>query len=133
MAAEDVQNLRAAVGRYRTVDDQIRNLNKQVYPLREQRKISELEIIDILRQPEYAAYTKLDIREDGSSIKIKKPNTWKASWSLSKSELSRYLAQYFASTPTPNSPDCFAFITRTQERSLIRDTFSIERVVPGVD
>jgi len=133
MAAEDVQNLRAAVGRYRVVDDQIRNLNKQVYPLREQRKISELEIVDILRQPEYSAYTKLDIREDGSSIKIKKPQTWKAPWSLSKNDMLNLIRQYFGTTQAPNADDCYNFIVRNHERTLIRDTFSIERVISEAD
>jgi len=129
MAAEDINNLRTAVGRYRTIDDQLRTLNRQVYPLREQRKITEMEIVDILRQPEYATVTKLDIREDGSSIKIKKPHTWRSPWALSKSELERYITQYFASTQAPNPNDCYRFIVRTHEPTLVRGTFSIERVV----
>jgi hypothetical protein len=133
MAAEDVNNLRAAVNRYRTVDDRIRDLNRQVYPLREQRKITELEIVDILRQPQFATVTKLDIREDGSSIKIKKPQMWKTAWSLSKGEMRTLITQYFVSTNAPTAEECYRFITETHDRTLVRDTFSIERVVPGVD
>jgi len=133
MAAEDINNLRTAVGRYRTIDDQLRTLNRQVYPLREQRKITEMEIVDILRQPEYATVTKLDIREDGSRINIKKPQTWKSPWSLSKGDLGRYLTQYFESTQAPNANDCYRYITRTHDHTLVRDTFCIERVVPDAD
>ena len=133
MAAEDVNNLRAAVMRYNAVDDQIRNLNKQVYPLREQRKIVELEIVDIIRQPEYAAITKLDSPRDHSSIKIKKPQTWKAAWSLSKGEMLSLIRQYFGTTQAPNPNDCYNFIVSAHDRTLVRDTFSIERVVTEAD
>ena len=129
MAAEDVANLRAAVMRYKAVDDQLRDLNKQVNPLREQRKLIEAEMIDILRQPAYAAYTKLDIREDGSSIRIKKPDTWSAPWSLSKSKLLDYLRVHFRDTPQ-KATELYEYILNGQRESLRQNTFSIERVVP---
>jgi hypothetical protein len=130
---EDVQNLRTAVMRYKTVDDRIRELNKQIYTLRDQRKITELEIVDIIRQPEFAAYEKLDIREDGSSIKIKKPETWNAPWSLSKSKLQEYLGQFFQSTAPKDPASCFNFIFNAHQATLRQHTFSIERVVPETE
>ena len=134
MAAEDINNLRTAVGRYRTIDDQLRTLNRQVYPLREQRKITELEIVDIIRQPAFATYEKLDIREDGSSIRIKKPQTWNAPWSLSKNKLRDYLGQFFADQTIIKSADmCYRFIHDRHQASLRQNSFAIERVVAGAD
>lgn len=130
---EDVQNLRNAVMRYKTVDDRLRELNKQVYTLRDQRKITELEIVDIIRQPEFATYEKLDIREDGSSIKIKKPETWNAPWSLSKAKLHEYLSQFFQSAAPKDAATCFDFIRDTHQATLRQNTFSIERVVPDAE
>jgi len=129
-APEDVQNLRTAVIRYKQTDDRVRDLNKQLYPLREERNIIALEITDILRQPAYAAYTKLDIREDGSSIKIKKPGTWNAAWHLSRSNLQHYLTQYFQSTGAPTADGCYRYINDVHQATLTQQTFSIERVVP---
>lgn len=131
-APEDVQNLRAAVMRYKAADDQIRELNKQVYPLREQRKIIEMEIVDIVKQPAYAAFTKLDIREDGSSIKIIKPG-WNAAWSLSKTSLRYYLTQYFQSTGAPTADGCYRYIHDIHLATLRKNEYAIERVVPSAD
>jgi len=130
---EDVQNLRTAVMRYKTVDDRIRELNKEIYTLRERRKITELEIVDIIRQPEFATYEKLDIREDGSSIKIKKPETWNAPWSLSKGKLNEYLGQFFQSTSPKDAASCYLFIFHAHQATLRQHTFSIERVVPEAE
>ena len=131
-APEDVQNLRAAVMRYKAADDQIRELNKQVYSLREQRKITELEIVDIVKQPAYATFTKLDIREDGSSIKIIKPG-WNAAWSLSKSYLRHYLTQYFQSTGAPTANGCYNYIHDVHLATLRKEVYAIERVVPSAN
>ena len=130
---EDITNLRTAVMRYKTVDDRLRELNKQVYTLRDQRKITELEIVDIIRQPEFATYEKLDIREDGSSIKIKKPETWNAPWSLSKSKLDEYLKQYFQAPGLKDATSCYLFIFNAHQATLRQHTFSIERVVPDTE
>lgn len=133
-AQEDVANLRTAVMRYKTIDDQIRELNGRVYPLREQRKITELEIVDIIRQPAFSTYEKLDIREDGSSIRIKKPQTWCAPWSLSKRKLHALLDQYWSDQNIIKSPaSCYQFVVRAVEGELRKDSYSIERVVPGAD
>ena len=133
-AQEDIANLRTAVLRYKAIDDEIRAINTRVYPLREQRKITELEIVDIIRQPAFATYEKLDIREDGSSIRIKKPQTWNAPWSLSKTKLREYLDQYFADQNRIKSADlCFRFIRDAHQTSLRQDTFAIERVIPNAE
>lgn len=133
-AQEDVANLRTAVMRYKTIDDQIRELNSRVYPLREQRKITELEIVDIIRQPAFATYEKLDIREDGSSIRIRKPQTWSAPWSLSKRKMQTLLEQYWSDQNTIKSfTSCYRFMVRAVEGDLRKDSYAIERVVPGAD
>ena len=130
---EDITNLRTAVLRYKTVDDRLRELNKQVYTLRDQRKITELEIVDIIRQPEFAAYEKLEIREDGSSLKIKKPQTWNSPWSLSKNKLEEYLRQYFQTAGPKDANGCHTFICNAHQTTLRQNTFSIERVVPDAE
>ena len=128
MAAEDVTNLRQAVMRYKTIDDRIRELNKQAYPLREERNIAALEITDIIRQPAFATYTKLDIREDGSSIKILKPG-WSSAWSLSRNKLYQYIIQYFASTGAPTGDGCYRYICEVHSATLRKDEYAIERIV----
>jgi hypothetical protein len=89
-----------------------------------------MEITDILRQPEFVAYTKLDIREDGSSIRIKKPQTWNAPWSLSRGKLREYINLFFGSGLIPTADSLFTFIYERHMLTLRQDTFCIERVVP---
>jgi len=131
---ELVAGLREEVLQYKTVDDRLRALNGQIYPLREQRKLIEDRIVHIVRQPAFAAINELAISQDGSKIRIRKPQTWNAPWSLSKSSLRRYLDQYFADQNTIKSADsCFRFIHHNHQVSLVQDKFAIERVVPDAD
>ena len=129
MADDDRLALRAVVDRYRALDDQIRTINRTVAPLREQRGIVELELVDILRQPAYATFEKLDIREDGSSIKINKPGTWHTSPSLTKKKLWEYLQIYFNRPGAHTASDCYKFIHDSMRRDGVQNTFRIERVV----
>ena len=46
-----MQDLKGCIKQYKTVDDELRALNKEVYDLREKRKMLEVEISDILRDP----------------------------------------------------------------------------------
>ena len=126
---EDVNNLRRSVLEYRDIDNRVRDLNRQIGPLREQRKIIELQIVDVLRQPEFATYQKLDIREDGSSIRISRPGQWSGAWSLSKGRLNDLIGQYFASTAAPTADGCYEYCVRTQNILLRKNEFAIERFV----
>jgi hypothetical protein len=128
---ELVVGLREEVIQYKTVDDRLRALNGQIYPLREQRKLIEDRIIHIIRQPAFASVSELAISQDGSKIRIRKPQTWNAPWSLSRSKLDDLLTQYFASTAAPNKGACLAYIL--QNTNLRQDKYAIERVVPDAE
>ena len=80
---DQVSNLRRLTRDYRTYDNELRNLNSQVYELREVRKGVEVLIIDILKEDAFKDYNKLKIEDDGSIIKIQRPQTWSKPWSLS--------------------------------------------------
>jgi len=130
---ELVVGLREEVIQYKTVDDRLRALNGQIYPLREQRKLIEDRIIHIIRQPAFAAINELAISQDGSKIRIRKPQTWNAPWSLSKSSLQQLLTQYFATGGLLTAAKCYEFIINTHQASLRQDKYAIERVVPDAD
>ena len=131
---ELVVGLREEVIQYKTVDDQLRALNGQIYPLREQRKLIEDRIIDIIRQPGFAAINELAISQDGSKIRIRKPQTWSAPWSLSRRHLQEHLTQYFANPATIKSSEgCYRFIVRAVEETMRKNSYAIERVVPNAN
>lgn len=129
-----MEELRRTMRAYRQLDDAIRELNKQVGPLREQRKIKELELGDILKDPQYQAYNVLKVEDDGSTIKVQRPNTWYKGWSLSKRDLQNYIDHYFENAgPNANRADCFAFIVEQQKRASLSEDFKITRFVQEGD
>jgi len=126
-----MQDLKGCIKKYKNLDDELRILNKTVYDLREKRKMLELEIGDILKSPAFSSYDKLKIEEDGSTIKVQRPNTWSKAWSLSKKDLAEHLHAYFASTPVRNADSCIEYIVERQKEKLVSDEFSLTRIVPS--
>lgn len=122
------QELKNSVRRFRDLDDEIRGINKRVYELREKRKISEMEIADYLKSPVFSAHTVMEL-EDGSRIKIQRPQTWSKGWSLSKKDLAVYVANYFANTRTPNADDCLKYIVQQEKANSVSNEFKLTRFV----
>lgn len=128
-----MEDLRRSMRNYRQLDDALRELNKQATTLREQRKIVELELGDILKDPQFQAYNVLKVEDDGSTIKVQRPNTWYKPWSLSKRDLQNYIDHYFENAgPRANREDCFRFIVEQQKRDSVATEFKLTRnVVSG--
>jgi len=124
-----MQDLKGCIKKYKNVDDQLRTLNKEVYDLREKRKMLELEIGDIMRDSAFDAYQKLKIEEDGSTIKIQRAGTWSKPWSLSKKDLAEHLHTFFAAPGPKHAESCYDFILEAQKEKLVSQEFSLTRIV----
>ena len=125
---QDMEELKVVIRRYRDLDNQIREINKNVHELRERRKISELEIADYLKTPQFSQHNVLAL-EDGSRIKVQRPTQWSKTWSLSKKDLGGYLTAYFEQTNNPRASDCFHFIVNLQKEHSVSNEFKITRIV----
>lgn len=121
----DIEELKACVRRYRDIDNQIREINKNVNILRERRKITELEIADYLKIAKFSQHNILAL-EDGSRIKVQRPSQWSKPWSLSKKDLFEYLQEYFHSE---NKGDCFEFIVKRQKENSVSNEFKLTRII----
>ena len=130
---EAITDLKRCIKQYRDADNDIRILNKMVYEKRENRKIVELELVDLVRLPQFSSYGKLKIEDDGSTIRIQKPETYSKPWSLSKKELQTVLDSYFQGRVNPNSKDCFEFICNDRKTKLVSSEYSFARIVPQED
>jgi len=130
MSTEAMNDLKRCVKQYRDVDNQLRILNREVYEKRESRKIVEMEMMDLVKLPQFASVDKLKIDDDGSTIKIQKPETYSKAWSLSKKELESLLGDYFGSTQTPNKQDCFNFIVNKRKLALVGKEYEFSRIIP---
>ena len=127
--SESINDLKRCIKEYRSVDDDIRIMNKMLWEKRESRKIIELELTDLVKLPEFSGYEKLKIEDDGSVIKIQKPQTYSKPWSLSKKDLHTVLTSYFSKTGTPTVEDCFKYICETRKTELVAQEFSFTRIV----
>jgi len=130
---EQLKNeLKSCLNQYRSLDDQLRQLNKLTHDLREKRKIVELEMSDILKTPEMSQVGVLKLENDNSSIKIQRPGTYYKSWSLSKKDLQNYLDHYFENAgQRANRKDCFDFIVQQQKQNSVESDFKFTRNVPN--
>ena len=127
---QDTANqLRELTKDYRKYDDELRALNSRVYELREVRKNVEVLMIDILKKDEFKTFNKLKINEDGSTIKIQRPQTWTKPWNISQKDLRGLIDAYFETAIKPNPTDCYNFILAQKKSSLIADEFCITRTV----
>lgn len=123
-----LEELKTCVRRYRDLDNQIREINKNVSNLRERRKIAEMEISDYLQTPQFVQHSTLAL-EDGSAINIQRPQQWSKPWTMSKKNLNEYLKNYFALTTNPNASECFAYILSKEKDQLISNEFKLTRVI----
>jgi hypothetical protein len=115
------------VRKFRNLDDQAKDLNSKLYKIREDRKIVELEMSDILKSAQYATINKLELNDDNSIIRIKRPDTWTKPWSLSTKELKNSLDEFWASGKPKNADECFKYIVDKRKMALIATDFSFTR------
>lgn len=129
MASETISDLKRCVKQYRDLDNEIRELNKEVYSKREDRKIVELELSDLIKLPQFDGIDKLKFDDDNSSIKIARPGTYTKPWSLSKKELENLLKAYFTEDHPLNAESCYKFIVAERQKSLVGKEFDFTRVI----
>lgn len=126
-----MDHLKSCIKQYREIDDELRDLNKQVYKKRDDRKIVELQIADIIKDPKYSAIKKIKLEEDGSTISFKRPNEWVKPWSLSQKDLKELVVQYFTRGGSLNPDELVKYIVETKKQTLVASEFSFARTVPG--
>ena len=124
-----MEDLKQCVKQYRDLDNELRDLNRQIYEKREQRKDVEHRMTEFFRMPQYSGFDKLKLDDDGTTIRIKRPDTWNKSWSLSMKELNEYVTEYFQMAPSPTPDGCVNYVIQKKKLTLVANEFSFERVV----
>ena len=119
----DQRDLVKAVRKYRNLDDQLKELNTKTYKLREDKKFVENEMSDILRRANFQTLNKLEIQDDGSYIKIQRPETWSKPWSLSQKELKDLIGSY--SGPMDG---LFNWIVEHKKQDMVSKEFAFKRL-----
>lgn len=125
----DQRDLVKCVRNYRSLDEKLKDLNKQVYELRENKKFIENEMSDILSRSHFQGFSKLEIQDDGSYIKIQRPGSWNKPWTMSVRDLQVKINDYFKQTSLPTADDCFRFIVENKRKELVSKEFAFTRVL----
>ena len=129
----DQRDLVKCVRKYRNLDDELKQINTRVYKLREDKKMVETEMSDILRRTNFQTLNKLEIQDDGSYIKIQRPDTWNKPWNLGARELQTLVDGYFRTGGTHTAEACCKYIVENRRRDLVAKDFSFTRVLPLTD
>lgn len=123
-----MQEVKPCVAKYVRVSKKLIETNKVASKLREEKKIIELELGDILKSPEFSGINSIAIPDDGSTIKIQRPETWTKSWYLSKKDLYEHINNYFSSTNQPTAEGCYNHVVGEQKNLLVSKDFSLTYV-----
>lgn len=108
-----MDDLRRLANEYSTLAKRIAQKNREVYGDREDRKRLELEMIDIMKTPEFA--TVRNFQHQGCTFKVDPPGSWKGSWYISKTDLYSDIVSYFNSTAQQSPEGCYGFIVNRHD------------------
>uniref|UniRef100_A0A6C0JYE4 Uncharacterized protein n=1 Tax=viral metagenome TaxID=1070528 RepID=A0A6C0JYE4_9ZZZZ len=125
-----MEGLKNCVKQYRDIDNVIRELNKEVYSKRDERKTIEKQLAEFMKLPQLQGIDTLKIDEDGSSIRIHRPETYAKPWSLSKKDLESLVLQYFQDNSDPDPTDLIEFICKSRASALVAREYDFTRVLP---
>jgi hypothetical protein len=129
MATLDQRDLVKCVRKFRTLDDELKTVNTRISKLREDKKFVENEMSDILKRTAFQGVNKLEIQDDGSFIKVQRPDTWNKPWSLGARDLQTMLDDYFR-TPEPyTSAGCHTYIVNRKKKDMVSREFAFKRIV----
>jgi hypothetical protein len=120
----DQRDLVKCVRKFRTLDDELKVANTRIHKLREDKKFVESEMSDILKRTAFQGINKLEIQDDGSFIKVQRPETWNKPWSLSQKELKDLIAGY--SGPLDG---LFKWIVDRKKTDMVAKEFAFRRIV----
>ena len=127
-----LQSLKSHLHTYRKLDEDLKVLNSKAQELRRERRDVETEMSGILSRPEFQQYDKLEIKEDGSIVKIQRPGTWTKGWTMSKSELMDGLDLYFSRNSDSTSAEgCYEFLVERQKAKMVANEFAFDRTIPS--
>jgi hypothetical protein len=119
--------LKAAVTRFTRIDNLIREKNAEIAPLRQERKAVEVELVQYFRQPEYAAFKQVDVREDGSVLKIDREP--KSAWTLSARDLVTLKVDFIRANPHGTIDNFCEFVIQRRQQARTKEGMTIERIV----
>lgn len=120
----DQRDLVKCVRKFRNLDDELKVANTRIHKLREDKKFVESEMSDILRRTAFQGINKLEIQDDGSFIKVQRPETWNKPWSLSQKELKDLIGSY--SGPLDG---LFKYIVDRKKTDMVAKEFAFRRIV----
>lgn len=97
MAAPDAETLRVlreAMQHYTRVDNRLRELNTEVYRLRDEREVAKDNMLEIVAEPAFATIQRLQTADGAAAFKVVRPNEGYKAWTLPQGTLRDYLIEF---------------------------------------
>jgi hypothetical protein len=121
-----MEEFKQVLNAYEALDRQLKDKNAEIYALREQKKIKELELVDFLKTPEFSTFQRIE-RPNGTVITISRPQTWCKSSTISKTDLFAQLKHYFHNPHVEkNAESCYHFIINQLKEQSRSNEYKIE-------
>ncbi len=121
-----MEEFKQVLNAYENLERQLKDKNAEIYALREQKKIKELELVDFLKTPEFSTFQRIE-RPNGTIITISRPQTWFKPTTISKTELYAQLKYYFHSPyGERNAKSCYEFIINQLKEQSRSNEYKIE-------
>lgn len=84
----------------------------------------------ILQNQEFHTFNEVHLSDDGSIIKIQRPNQWSKTWTFSKKDLQTYLKEYFDASKSPTPNECYKYIVDKKSKTLVASEFAFTYTGP---
>ena len=121
-----MEEFRQVLNAYETLDRQLKDKNAEIYALREERKIKELELVDFLKTPEFSTFQRIE-RPNGTVITISRPQTCFKSTTITSGKLWEKLERYFQNPyGEKNARSCYDFIMNELKQESRSNEYKIE-------
>lgn len=116
-----MDELKPVLTRYVELTKKLNEVNQKASQLRDEKRTLELDLAAVYGT-EKELPDKIDLAQSRMTFVVKKPNTWKKGWTLSKKDLEKYLDEILPE----HGYDVMTEIIRRHEPKLMGDDFAFE-------
>ena len=117
-----MDELKPVLTRYVELAKKLNDINQKAGELRDQKRTLELDLAAVYGTTSAELPDKIDLSQSHMTFVVKRPNSWKRGWTLSKKDLEKYLMEILPE----HGHDVMTEIMRRHEPKLVGDDFAFE-------
>ena len=117
-----MDELKPVLTRYVELTKKLNDVNQKAGELRDQKRTLELDLAAVYGTTSAELPDKMELTQSNMTFVVKRPNSWKRGWTLSKKDLEKYLMEILPE----HGHDVMTEIMRRHEPKLVGDDFAFE-------